>query len=259
MPVQSKEAPKDKFSLRLLADTVAAYIAGAAVAPIISAVDRGLAENASGKQALLPSFVNSMKAMVARPVTFFTSPQFFWIWLVYGSTYAAANTCQTICDRRKQDVAIPKLMSTFVVNTTTCIAKDQAFAKMFGTKAAAAVPMQSYAIWLTRDILSMGVFFTLPPIAGKKIAEVTGNERSGYYVAQFFCPLVFQTFLTPVHLLGYDVYNHPNNTIAQRIQFLGKDYWKNVGMRCVRQAPPWSIGTIGNSELRKYFTNKFTA
>eukprot|EP00472_Partenskyella_glossopodia_P010664 CAMPEP_0197527744 /NCGR_PEP_ID=MMETSP1318-20131121/22670_1 /TAXON_ID=552666 /ORGANISM="Partenskyella glossopodia, Strain RCC365" /LENGTH=228 /DNA_ID=CAMNT_0043082533 /DNA_START=130 /DNA_END=813 /DNA_ORIENTATION=- len=226
-PVNSKEqALKQKLKTgNLIADTIAGYIAGAAVAPIISAVDRGLAENASGKEKLLPSFVNSMKSMVRAPMTFLKSPQFFWIWLVYGSTYCAANTCQTICDRKKKDVAIPKLMSTFVVNTTTCIAKDQAFAKMFGTKAASAVPMQSYAIWLARDILSMGVFFTLPPIAGKQVAKVTGNERSGYYVAQFACPLVFQTFLTPIHLLGYDVYNNPNNTIAQRIQFLQKDYW----------------------------------
>jgi len=241
-----------------MADAIAGYIAGAAVAPIISAVDRGLAENASGKAKLLPSFMNSMKSMVTRPVGFLKSPQFFWIWLVYGSTYFAANSCQTYCDRKKKDVAIPKLFSTFIVNTTTCIAKDQAFAKLFGTKAAAAVPMQSYAIWLTRDILSMGVFFTLPPIAGREIAKYTGSEKSGYYTAQFACPLVFQTFLTPIHLLGYDAYNNPNNTISQRIAFLKQDYWKNVGMRCVRQAPPWSIGTIANVELRSYFTKMLT-
>eukprot|EP00466_Bigelowiella_natans_P011311 jgi/Bigna1/87280/estExt_fgenesh1_pg.C_180156 len=210
--VNSKEEKKDTFWSRIGADAVAAYIAGAAVAPVITAVDRGLAENASGKAPLVQSFMTSMKSFVTRPVSFVASPQFFWIWLVYGSTYFAANACQTYCDRKKKDVALPKLMSTFVVNTTTCIAKDRAFAKMFGTKAAAPIPPMSYAIWLGRDILSMGVFFTLPPIAGKKIAEVTGNERSGYYMAQFFCPLVFQTFLTPIHLLGYDVYNNPNNT-----------------------------------------------
>ena len=252
----SKLSKSDGLGSRVLGDCIAGLIAGAAVAPIISAVDRGLAENASGKEKLLTSFVNSMKSMVAAPIKFARSPQFYWIWLVYGSTYIAANTIQTYCDAKKRDVALPKLGATFAVNTTTCIAKDQAFAKLFGTSAAKPVPPLSYGVWLMRDILSMGVFFTLPPIAGKEVAKVTGSERTGYYVAQFFCPLIFQTFLTPIHLLGYDIYNNPNNSIAQRGEFLRKDYWKNVGMRCVRQAPPWSIGTIANTELRKYFTAK---
>ncbi|GAB5362494.1 hypothetical protein AAMO2058_000801700 [Amorphochlora amoebiformis] len=186
----SEKQPVVPFGFRILADAIAAYTAGAAVSPVITGVDRALAENASGKVKLFPSFLNSMKSMIIRPVTFLKSPQFFWIWLVYGSTYAAANITETVCDHLETDVALPKLLSTFATNTSTCIAKDQAFAKMFGTKVPSAVPRQSYAIWLTRDILSMAVFFTLPPIAGRGIADYTGSERSGYYVAQFFCPLV---------------------------------------------------------------------
>lgn len=240
----------------LFSDCAAGAIAGAAVAPIVSSVDRALAENASGKCPLFRSLGNSFKEMAAAPIKFVRSPQYLWIWLVYGSTYMAANVTDTVCFRKDVDIKIPKLMSTFIINTATCIGKDQAFAKMYGTKAATAVPMGSYATWLFRDILSMAVFFTLPPIVGREISQFTGSERSGYYVAQFGLPLICQTFLTPIHLVGYDIYNHPNNTFKQRIQFIGKDYWKNVGSRCMRQAPPWSIGTIGNSELRTYFRSK---
>lgn len=250
-------AEEKSYSGQLIGDLIAGAISGMAVAPIVSAVDRALAENASGKATLGDSMKNSFKEMAASPGAFLKSPQFFWIWLVYGSTYVTANACQTICDRQKRNVAIPKLMSTFTVNTTTCIMKDKAFAKIFGTTGAPkAVPMGSYGAWLVRDIGSMGVFFTLPPIVGREIALKTGNEKLGQNAAQMGLPLIFQTIFTPLHLLGYDIYNNPNNNVSQRIQFLKKDYWKNVGMRCVRQAPPWSIGTIGNRELRTMFHEK---
>lgn len=253
-----EEAPKKlKFLNCLAADTLAGYLAGALVAPSVSAVDRALAENASGKCALFPSFINSFKEMFAAPIKFVKSPQFLWIWAIYGTTYVTANATQTICDETKRDVALPKLASTFVVNTSICIAKDRAFAKMYGTASAKPVPPAAYGAWLVRDVGSMFVFFTLPPIVGKKITEASGGDMDGYYIAQMTLPLVFQSIFTPIHLLGYDIYNNPKNTLGQRIQFLQKDYFKNVGMRCIRQAPPWSFGTIGNKTFRDKFTAAF--
>jgi len=253
---QGKEKDHGSFLGKTIGDVVAGFIAGAGVAPIISAVDRALAENASGKATLGASFKTSMKELAAAPGAFLKSPQFLWIWLVYGGTYATANACTTICTRTDTDIAIPKLMSTFLVNTSTCIAKDRAFAQIYGaSNAPKVIPNAAYGAWLVRDVGSMGVFFTLPPIVGRKIADATGSEKSGYYAAQMGLPLVFQTIFTPLHLLGYDITNNPNNTFAQRIQFLKKDYFKNVGMRCVRQAPPWSFGTIANTEMRAKFHN----
>lgn len=246
-------AAEDKGVLnKILGDALAGAISGLAVAPIVSSVDRALAENASGKATLGVSMRASFAEMAASPLKFLKSPQFFWVWLTYGSTYIAANTCQTYCDKTDTDVKLPKLVSTFVTNTSTCIAKDRAFAKLYGSSAGP-VPMGSYGAWLARDIGSMAVFFTLPPIVGAEVAKFTGSAKSGEYTAQFGLPLIFQTIFTPLHLLGYDIYNNPNNNVAQRITFLQKDYWKNVGMRCIRQAPPWSIGTIANKELRQKF------
>jgi hypothetical protein len=236
-------------------DLVAGATAGALVAPLVSAVDRALAENASGKMQLWPSFFKSLREMASRPIAFVKSPQFYWIWLVYGGTYVAVNSAETWSKQSKRDPALPKLMASFTVNTSTCIGKDRAFAKMFGTSAAKAVPIGSYGAWLTRDLVSMAVFFTLPPIVGKKIAEYTGNEKNAYYAAQIALPLALQTVTTPIHLLGYDIYNNPNNNSQQRIAFLKKDYWKNVSIRMLRCAPPWSFGTIGNREIRAYLNN----
>merc|ERR1719181_1838114 len=112
---------------------------------------------------------------------------------------------------------------------------DRAFAKLYGSGSATqATPMGSYGAWLSRDLISMGVIFTLPPIVAKSIAQTTGNEKQAYYAAQFGLPLVLQTVTTPLHLLGYEIYNNPNGTVADRIKFLQKDYFKNVGLRMVR-------------------------
>jgi len=249
MLAQNRMAEDGIKPIVILGDIVAGGAAAIPVAPLVSAVDRALAENASGRATLGVSVVNSLKEMAMSPLKFLRGPQFAWIWLVYGATYATANSCQTICDVKKQDVKIPKLLSTFVVNTTTCIAKDRAFAKLYGT-VVRPVPPAAYAVWLARDIGSMAVFFTLPPIVGEEINRRTG-KTNGYTIAQIGLPLVFQTIFTPIHLLGYNIYNNPDGTVKDRIAFLKKDYFKNVGMRMMRQAPPWSFGTLLNNSLRK--------
>jgi hypothetical protein len=251
----AKEGKSYYMGRRLLADGLAGYSAGFLVTPVVSSVDRALAENASGKATLWASFTGSLKEMARAPLKAVRSPAFTWIWLVYGSTYVAANAVETICAKSGSSPALAKWIATSSTNTVTCIAKDQAFAKMFGTKVASNVPPGAYAAWLGRDLISMGVFFTLPPIVGKQIAGITGSEKSGYYAAQIGLPLIVQTITTPMHLLGYDVYNNPKNTLAQRITFLQKDYFQNVGMRMIRMAPPWSFGTIGNREFRSKYTD----
>ena len=211
----------------------AAGIAGFGVTPIVAAVDKALAENASGRAKLWPSFFATLGEAIRSPIKYVASPQFRWIWLVYGGTYLAANYTDTACAAVGVSPAMPKWLATSFVNTTTCIGKDRAFAKLFGTTTSSSVPMGSYAAWLTRDLVSMGVFFTLPPILAREVAKSTGDEKTAYYVSQFCLPLVLQFVTTPIHLLGYDIFNNPNNTNAQRVAFMKKDYFKNVSIRMV--------------------------
>jgi len=253
MSSQSTVVEKPSLAKLFAGDVGAALIAGIAVTPVISAVDRALAENASGKMKLWPSFFNSFKEMGTAPIKFLKSPQFFWVWATYGGTYMGVNMIKSVCKVTDTDTKLPVFATSFCVNTTLCIMKDRAFAQLYGTKAAQKVPLGSYGAWFGRDIVSMACIFTLPPIVGKQIAEYTGSEKNGYYVAQFGLPLILQTVTTPIHLLGYDIYNNPGNTAAQRIAFMGKDYFSNVGVRIIRMAPPWSIGTIGNTTLRNKF------
>jgi hypothetical protein len=245
----SGEAKGKKLVPQVAGDTLAAMGAGFCVAPIIYAVDRALAENASGKADLVTSFVSSMKELVVKPAEFFGSPAFRWIWLVYGSTYFAANMCDTWASQTGGNPAGPKFVATTGVNMTTCILKDQAFARMYGGGAPKPTPMGSYACWFLRDATTMGIVFSLPTIVGPMINP--SDPATGTNTAQILMPIMWQPVSTPLHLLGYEIYNHPEGTVADRIAFLKSDYFRTVGIRIVRMAPPWSFGTIANRSGRE--------
>jgi len=193
---------------------------------------------------------------VTSPIKFLKGPGFKWIYLIYSSTYITANLCKSICaEKNVQNPAFIQWLSTSVVNTAMCINKDYQFARIFGTGAPKPVPPSSLAIWGVRDCLSMFVFFTLPPIVAKMVQEQTGNENLSKYSAQFFVPLIFQYVLTPIHRLGYDLYNNPGNSPQNVARFLKTDYFTSAHLRMVRCIPPWSIGVIMNQELRAKLGN----
>lgn len=47
------------------------------------------------------------------------------------------------------------------------------FARTYGVIAGGVVPMFSYGLWLSRDVMTMSAAFTLPPIVGTMV-ESTG-------------------------------------------------------------------------------------
>ena len=79
-----------RFGKLLTCDLAAGLFAGSLVTPVISAVDRALAESASGVNRLWPSFFSSLREYATKPITFVTGPQFLYILMIYGGTYATA-------------------------------------------------------------------------------------------------------------------------------------------------------------------------
>jgi hypothetical protein len=75
----------------------------------------------SGKAKLWPSFFSTLGEALRSPVQYVMSPQFRWIWLVYGGTYLAANVTDTTCAATNTNPAMPKWLATSFVNTVTCI------------------------------------------------------------------------------------------------------------------------------------------
>jgi hypothetical protein len=70
-----------KLGLRIGADAVAAGAAGILVAPIITMIDKGIIENASGRNTLGDSLKGSLKELVSRPHRFLGSKPFALIYV----------------------------------------------------------------------------------------------------------------------------------------------------------------------------------
>jgi hypothetical protein len=83
------------------------------------------------------------------------------------------------------------------------IAKDRAYARMFGTVAPRGLPMTSYLFFFSRDIVTMGASFNIPePLAEEMHGRFGVKRGTADIAAQLFCPVVMQFVTTPMHLLG---------------------------------------------------------
>ena len=91
-------------------------------------VDKAVVENASGKNKLLTSVRYTCKEILFKPHIFFRRKEYKWILLVYGATYMAANSIDSLCKHYKMDVTRYKLFGVTAVNMSLSILKDRAFA-----------------------------------------------------------------------------------------------------------------------------------
>lgn len=78
------------------------------------------------------------------------------------------------------------------------IAKDRAYARMFGVVAPRSLPTLSYFFFLSRDVTTMGASFNIPkPLSEELVSSFGMSKSSAAIVAQLFCPVAMQLFTTP--------------------------------------------------------------
>lgn len=193
-----------------LADTVSAGVAAACVSPFVVAVDKAIAENASGKAKLWTSFFGSVREAISTPVHFLRQPPFRYLTALFGGTYLAANLFASMNEVRPK-LSHPLLTATgvFATNSMLSLWKDSAFARMFSTIAPKPVPWSSLCSWWARDFIGMTTIFVLPPLLAKELNEkqlVHSRERASL-ISQIALPLAIQPVVSPFHLLGYVLYN----------------------------------------------------
>lgn len=70
--------------------------------------------------------------MFKNPLRFFTNKKYLWIIAVYGPTYIAANTIDSLCKIYTINDLMPKLFGVTAVNMVMSILKDRAYAVYFG-------------------------------------------------------------------------------------------------------------------------------
>jgi len=263
MPDHSKDAPW--YAVYGLEWGCAVASAGL-VAPFITIVDKAIVSNASGRESLGKSIVNSFKTLVTKPWYFVRQPAFLMIWGVYGGTYIAANSTQAYCDRNEIDWQKPKFVASSAANVTLSVMKDKAYARMFGVVGnVRPLPLISYGLFTTRDCMTVAASFNLPPVLSEKMQENGWSQGAADVVSQLTAPLVAQIFSVPLHLYGLDKFNYPDRSGFQaRTSFISQEYTKTLMARWARIFPAFGCGGVVNKQLRKsgyktFFSHKTPA
>jgi hypothetical protein len=208
---------------------------------------------------------------------FFGTKPFFIIWTLYAATYVTANTVETTARHliNKADqlfVQAVTFLSTIAVNVPLGIWKDVQFVQLFGrpsTPVATQVegakrppPVQSgrfprtvASTFLIRDAITIFGAVNLPPIISSFLPEETfANPMLKIATIQLLVPAFSQIFATPIHLLGIDMYSHPNS--AARISRIRHNLKATTVVRCARIIPAFGVGLIANTGLRNHFHKK---
>lgn len=232
-------------------DIIAAIASAATTSPAISIIDKAIFSNASGKEPLMKSLLNSLKKMTSSPKLFFTSPSFLWIWGVYSGTYIIANTTESIFDYLERSSTFPKFISSSAANVSLSLAKDQYFTKAFGKGNERAVPFRSIGLYGTRDCMTIFASFVAPVHVSSFLSDHLAVQ-SGYadVLATLITPCAIQFLSTPLHLYGMDYYNNQTSSITSRIAFIKREYSKTVAARIGRILPAFGVGNLINKSIR---------
>jgi hypothetical protein len=173
------------------------------------------------------------------------------MYFVYTMTYGANNLTDHSEIIPGLPIPIQNLLMTFTVNTVCGILKDAAYIKHFGVAKPKAFPVASLGLLLMRDIITVASAFTLPPIFSEYIQDkLDASERASRTAAQLISPLLVQVLVTPLHLLGLDLYNRDGLKLGKRIGYLKSLYPNALAMRMIRFLPAYGIGGVINSEMR---------
>ena len=279
--------PDDHLAERLAGDVVIGAGVTALVSPFLTVIDKALVQKSAGTATVVSSMLGSVSSMLRDPVAYAKSPTFLWMWATYAATYTVANSIKTITEHREHVAsmhpgrrtgasATPStttsssskngsamsqgaiFLGTTMANTTACLAKDRAYAKLFGNPAATKVPKISYAAWLLRDFSVIGSSFILPAYVAPVVKDAFNvSDSTARHVAQVGTPMAAQLVAGPLHFLGLDCFNRDlssvkglTNRVLDRSRFLTKTF-KDVALaRMIRVLPGYGVAGVLNTHLR---------
>ncbi|KAF2846482.1 hypothetical protein T440DRAFT_558094 [Plenodomus tracheiphilus IPT5] len=253
-----------KLGLRVGVDALSAGAAGVLVAPIITMIDKGIMENASGANTLGDSLKKSVKEMVRKPGVFFGGRPFVLIFTLYFGTYLTANTIDTLSTTLSPrptpfsttTSGTPKFLATSTANLSLCLYKDSQFTKLFAspTTTPRPIPLPTFALFTIRDCMTIFASFNLPPLLTPHFDAAMSEQVKKYVgaasTAQFLTPAAVQVFSTPLHLLGLDLYNRPGVDGGERATRVLRDWGKSVLARMGRIVPAFGVGGVVNMKVR---------
>lgn len=207
-------------------DVGAAIFSASLVTPLISIIDRAIFNNASGTP-MVASISRDVAGLFKNPVVFLKQPSVLFILGVYSSTYIAANLTQSWCLKSGQSWQFPTFVASSSTNVILSVVKDNYYTRTFGTGVAKSVAKSSLSLYGLRDSMSVFASFNLPPILAATVLKDYDPKWSLFF-AQLITPCAMQFINTPLHLLGMDIYNRQDASIANRMSFIKKEYLKTT-------------------------------
>jgi len=248
---------------RIGVDLTAATAAGILVAPVITIIDRGIIENASGRNTLGTSLKSSFEELLFQPGRFVFSKPFALIFSLYFGTYLAANSIDSASSTFRAQPASTvtagpsKFIATSTTNLALCLYKDSRFTQMYGAANTVPrpVPTTTFVLFAMRDCLTIFASFNLPPVVAphlsRHMSDSLQKHISSASAAQIVTPAALQLLSTPLHLLGLDMYNREHAGWKQRATKVAMDWAKSSVARMGRIVPAFGIGGVVNARVRR--------
>jgi hypothetical protein len=253
---------------------------------------RAVVENAThSNHSLRTVLKKNILCSFNHPRLFFNAKPFFYIWTLYAATYSTANVVESIGNavtRQVDNVLVSSItfLSTCIVNVPLGVLKDVQFVQTYGrceiptpaTKGGMQIPLIqppkfsrfpkiAGATFLFRDAITIFGSFTLPSAVATSFPNsLSANPAARMAAAQLVVPVLSQILVTPVHLLGLDLYSNPRtlrpisesrgptNILGERWSRVRRNLGAATVLRCVRIVPAFGVGGIVNTQLRDCFS-----
>lgn len=235
-----------------------ALAASVLVSPMVSIIDKCIAQQSSGGAQFVNAMKTATKEMFLQPRAFFGGLSFRLTCAVYFGTYAVANLSEMVLDMKKiegyEERKGYKVAASAVANIGLLAWRDSIFAREFGAgKPKGATPMRTIGLFAARDAATMYATFYAAPKAADYLQENHGVEK---YTAEFSMALAIPVFTqivtAPLHIHAMDFYNNPGVSTAARVSAIRNEFATVSFARGFRILPAFGIGSFSNNRFREY-------
>ncbi|KAF1929421.1 uncharacterized protein M421DRAFT_419952 [Didymella exigua CBS 183.55] len=221
---------------QLAGDLGSEIVSATLISSLLTATDHAVVENAAwpARNPFAQTLKTNIICSFRNPRRFLGTQPFIIIWTLYAATYATANIVETTARHLTQQadellVQSVTFLSTITVNIPLGAWKDVRFVQIFGRLSAPGAaqieaaktapppvqrpkfPRTAASTFLIRDAITIFGAVNLPPMVSVSLQEDKfANPMLKMATMQLLIPVFSQIFATPIHLLGLDMYSHPN-------------------------------------------------
>ena len=226
----------------ILCGSISSFI----VSPIMTVIDSSIIKSQLQNIKFKNAFHETIHQYINKKETFYKP--FGIMYMVYSTTYISANLIDLYCKKNNQDNKLPVLFGTGMINIAMISYKDKTYSNIFNIQHKI-FPKRCYFLFGLRDLLTISSNFTFKEEVIQKMNKYIPNNLSDL-IASLTLPICSQIISTPIHILAFDIYNHPNISSLQRWNTIKSNYKSVCFGRIIRVLPAFCLGGFINDMLR---------